>query len=217
MRETFLERRESIRQPAYREHGLGVIDLPMQLIVGHSRGNVGSDPAQQLQRIVVVLRDVAGLSERGCAWRDVARHAWLSRALGMDPAGQGCDHSGVDSIEATDPFTLINVFRVDPADQAALAARVALTAREVAAALPGFLDATVLVSDDGQRVVNYAHWRDREAFQRFLAAAKDERSLAAALGEPDGHSYTIASRVVASEKSPARGTRWERFSLTATR
>ena len=103
----------------------------------------------------------------------------------------------MDSTDSDAVVTLINVFRVDPVDQHALAERVLTTARELAASLPGFLDATVLISTDGQRVANYAHWRDDEALAQFLARAKDELRLAVALGQPDGHTYSVAGRVVA--------------------
>lgn len=101
---------------------------------------------------------------------------------------------GPASVPDPEPFTLINVFRVEPGRQAALADRVVRTAH-LAAGLTGFVDATVLVSADGTRVVNYARWADESAFDRFRASALAELAEAASLGEPDGHSYRVAGRV----------------------
>jgi heme-degrading monooxygenase HmoA len=98
-------------------------------------------------------------------------------------------------------YTLINVFRVDPAWQDALADRVLRTAR-MAAALDGFAGATVFASTDGTRVVNYARWTDEDAFARFVASARSELAEAVSLGEPDGHPYRVAGHV-----PPAGGAR----------
>jgi len=101
------------------------------------------------------------------------------------------------------PFTLLNVFRVAPDSQDSLVSSVLSTAADIAACLPGFLDATVLRSVDGQRVVNYAHWSDQAAFGVFMSDSRTPARLRAAteLGEPDGHAYVIAGRVDA----PATG------------
>lgn len=112
------------------------------------------------------------------------------------PDPQASSPDGPASVPDTEPFTLINVFRVEPGRQAALADRVVKTAH-LAAELAGFLDATVLVSADGTRVVNYARWADEIAFDRFRASALAELAEAASLGEPDGHSYRVAGGVSA--------------------
>ena len=107
------------------------------------------------------------------------------------------------------PFTLINVFQVAPGSQDILASSVLSTAADIAASLPGFLDATVLRSVDGQRVVNYAHWIDHAAFETFMADPRTPARLQAAteLGEPDGHAYVIAGRAgaPAAACSPCTG------------
>jgi heme-degrading monooxygenase HmoA/predicted ester cyclase len=97
------------------------------------------------------------------------------------------------------PFTLLNVFTVASSAQDGLVSAVLGTAKDVAADLPGFLDATVLRSVDGQRVVNFAHWRDEAAFEAFMTDPRTPARLRAAteLGEPDGHSYVVAGRVAA--------------------
>jgi len=101
------------------------------------------------------------------------------------------------------PFTLINVFQVEPGAQDSLASSVLSTATDIAASLPGFLEATVLRSVDGQRVVNYAHWTNQAAFEVFMADPRTPARLRTTteLGEPDGHAYVIAGRVSA----PAAG------------
>jgi predicted ester cyclase/heme-degrading monooxygenase HmoA len=101
--------------------------------------------------------------------------------------------------DQTGPFTLLNVFRVAPDSQDTLASLVLGTATDIAASLPGFLDATVLCSVDGQRVVNYAHWSDRAAFETFMTDSRTPARLHAAteLGEPDGHAYITAGGVEA--------------------
>ena len=99
-----------------------------------------------------------------------------------------------------EPFTLLNVFRVAAADQSALATSVLDTARDVAATLPGFLDATILASTDGERVAIFAHWRDRAAFDRFRADPGAAAGMARATehAESDGHFYVTAGRVAAA-------------------
>jgi heme-degrading monooxygenase HmoA/predicted ester cyclase len=122
-------------------------------------------------------------------WGMAAAAWWRERLSVMDDLPVPGDQAG--------PFTLLNVFRVAPASQDSLASSVLATAADIAASLPGFLDATVLRSVDGQRVANYAHWSDRAAFEAFMADSRTPARLRAAteLGEPDGHAYVIAGRV----------------------
>jgi quinol monooxygenase YgiN len=76
------------------------------------------------------------------------------------------------TIRADAPLvTLINVFTVDPADQQRLIERWQQATDDVLRHLPGFISANIHRSLDGTKVVNYAQWRSREAFQAMLQDA----------------------------------------------
>ncbi len=64
--------------------------------------------------------------------------------------------------------TLINVFTVAPEDQQRLLDLLAEATGSVMNKLPGFVSANLHKSLDGKRVVNYAQWRIREAFEAML-------------------------------------------------
>jgi quinol monooxygenase YgiN len=64
--------------------------------------------------------------------------------------------------------TLINVFTVDPAQQQHLIERWQKATEDVLRYLPGFISANLHRSLDGTKVVNYAQWESREAFQAML-------------------------------------------------
>ena len=65
-------------------------------------------------------------------------------------------------------FTLINVFDVAPDDQDELAELLVDVTESTMKHIPGFVSASIHVSDDGERVVNYAQWETREDFERML-------------------------------------------------
>ena len=67
-----------------------------------------------------------------------------------------------------DVVTLINVFTVAPEDQQRLLDLLAEATESVMSKLPGFVSANLHRSLDGRRVVNYAQWRSREAFEAML-------------------------------------------------
>jgi quinol monooxygenase YgiN len=92
--------------------------------------------------------------------------------------------------------TLINVFTVDPANAAQLAALLTEATDEVMQHQPGFVSANIHVSTDGTRVVNYAQWESQEAFAAMQAdpVAREHMSKAAGLAEGfDPHLYTVES------------------------
>lgn len=65
--------------------------------------------------------------------------------------------------------TLVNVFSVEPENQAALVAALKEGTETFFSKLPGFIAASVLAGKDGRRVINYSQWRtagDIEAFRQ---------------------------------------------------
>ena len=67
-----------------------------------------------------------------------------------------------------DVVTLINVFTVEPEEQQRLLDLLVEATGSVMSKLPGFVSANLHKSLDGTRVVNYAQWRTREAFEAML-------------------------------------------------
>jgi quinol monooxygenase YgiN len=73
------------------------------------------------------------------------------------------------TIRADAPIvTLINVFTVDPSEQQHLIERWQKATDDVLRHLSGFISANLHRSLDGTKVVNYAQWQSREAFQAML-------------------------------------------------
>ena len=66
--------------------------------------------------------------------------------------------------EGTSTVTLVNVFTVDPRDQQRLVEHWQQATEEVIRHLPGFISANVHRSLDGTKVINYAQWESRDAF-----------------------------------------------------
>jgi quinol monooxygenase YgiN len=93
------------------------------------------------------------------------------------------------------PVTLINVFRVDPAQQADLVALLTEVTEDVMQHQPGFVSANLHVSLDGTRVVNYAQWRSREDFAAMLRdpVAGAHMSAVAAIADADPRLYAVSS------------------------
>jgi heme-degrading monooxygenase HmoA len=82
--------------------------------------------------------------------------------------------------------TLINVFTVAPSQQQQLVEIWQRATDEVLRYLPGFVSANVHRSFDGTKVVNYAQWQSRQAFQDMLAdpAAEPWLERLAQVGTP---------------------------------
>ncbi len=68
----------------------------------------------------------------------------------------------------SDIVTLINVFTVAPEDQQHLLDLLVEATGTMMSRMPGFVSANLHKSLDGTRVVNYAQWRSREAFEAML-------------------------------------------------
>jgi quinol monooxygenase YgiN len=84
-------------------------------------------------------------------------------------------------------FTLINVFSVAADRQQELANLLIEATEQTMRHLPGFISANIHTSLDGRRVVNYAQWRSRDAFEAMLRNpdARPHIARAAALASFD--------------------------------
>jgi len=60
-------------------------------------------------------------------------------------------------------FTQLIEFHIEPRQQSALVAALTTQSERLAEGHGGFLSASVQVSDDGRRVLNYLQWQSREA------------------------------------------------------
>lgn len=67
-----------------------------------------------------------------------------------------------------DVVTLINVFTVEPENQQRLVDLLVEATESVMNRMPGFVSANIHKSVDGTKVVNYAQWESREAFEAML-------------------------------------------------
>lgn len=94
-----------------------------------------------------------------------------------------------------DVVTLINVFTVAPGDQERLLDLLVEATEKVIKGQPGFVSANLHKSLDGTRVVNYAQWQSREAFEAMLAdaAARAHMQEAAKIAEKfEPHLYEVS-------------------------
>jgi heme-degrading monooxygenase HmoA len=70
------------------------------------------------------------------------------------------------------PITLINVFTVEPQNQAKLVEMLNAATEKTMRHQPGFVSANIHRSLDGARVVNYAQWRSKDDFEAMMKDAK---------------------------------------------
>ena len=74
-------------------------------------------------------------------------------------------------------FTQLIEFQIEPQQQLALVAALSTQSERLAQGHGGFINASVQVSDDGRRVLNYLQWRSREegeaAFKCFEHGEED--------------------------------------------
>jgi len=75
----------------------------------------------------------------------------------------------VTVIEKRPLLTLINVFTVDPAHQNELVNLLTDATEQTMKHLPGFISANIHRSLDGGKVVNYAQWESKSAFEAMRA------------------------------------------------
>ncbi len=64
--------------------------------------------------------------------------------------------------------TLINVFTVDPSKQQNLVDMLKEATEQIMNKQEGFISANIHKSLDGTKVVNYAQWKSKEAFEKML-------------------------------------------------
>ncbi|WP_180815284.1 antibiotic biosynthesis monooxygenase [Ralstonia pickettii] len=95
----------------------------------------------------------------------------------------------------SDVFTLINTFYTSSDRQASIVQSLRTFTEKIASAHPGFLSASVHVSLDGARVVNYVQWRTSADLQSLLVtpAAKAHMAEVIALADRiDPVPYAVA-------------------------
>lgn len=98
-------------------------------------------------------------------------------------------------------LTIINVFTVDPKDQAELV-RILVDVTESAVRLmEGFISASFHLSLDGTKVAAYAQWRSEEHYQamRKSSAALPIMQRVLALATFDGNLYEVVRTFDAEE------------------
>jgi quinol monooxygenase YgiN len=72
------------------------------------------------------------------------------------------------TISASDSIlTIINVFTVEPPQQARLVELLTKATESTVARVPGFISASLHASTDGKKVAMYAQWRSWEDYQRM--------------------------------------------------
>ena len=85
---------------------------------------------------------------------------------------------GANIDEAAAVFTLINTFHTSRERQGAIVESLRRFTEGVARELPGFVGASVHVSLDGARVVNYVQWRNRADLDAMLALPEAKAHMA---------------------------------------
>ncbi len=70
--------------------------------------------------------------------------------------------------------TFVNVFRVEPANQARLVELWIEVSETYFKQVPGLISASLHQSRDGTRVVNYAQWESAAAWEELVAIWRDK-------------------------------------------
>ena len=88
---------------------------------------------------------------------------------------------------------MINVFTVEPRDQQRLVEILIEATKRVMSQQEGFISANIHKSIDGTKIVNYAQWKSREAFEKML---KNPRAIihmneALSIAKVDGSLYDV--------------------------
>ncbi len=95
----------------------------------------------------------------------------------------------------TDTLTFINVFTVEPKNQEPLLELLIEATDQVISKMPGFISASFHKSVDGTRVVNYAQWKNREAFETLFTNPEAVRHMMnmRGLATTDKNFYEVVS------------------------
>ena len=91
--------------------------------------------------------------------------------------------------------TLINIFTVEPMHQQELVDILVEATEKIIRNIPGFISANIHKSFDGTKVVNYAQWESREAFEAMLRneEAKPHMAKAETIARPEPHLYEVSN------------------------
>jgi quinol monooxygenase YgiN len=94
-----------------------------------------------------------------------------------------------------EPVTLINVLDVDASKQQELVDLLNEGTERVMRHRPGFVSVSILASNDGTRVVNFAQWQSLDDLQATMTDphAGSYARRVAELAEARPHVYTVAS------------------------
>lgn len=105
-----------------------------------------------------------------------------------------------------DLVTLINTFTSAPEDREQVVAALRRLG-PLAAAAPGFVSASIHVSLDGTRIVNYVQWRSAADVESFISTPLLQEGLAALRGiaEVDPRLYRVAQVVEPATGAGAEG------------
>ena len=80
-------------------------------------------------------------------------------------------------VTGTSTLTFINIFTVEPKDQDHLLELLIEATDQVISKMPGFISANFHKSFDGTKVVNYAQWKSREAFEALFTDPEAVRHM----------------------------------------
>lgn len=95
----------------------------------------------------------------------------------------------------SDVLTLVNVFEVGPDRCDELVELLVEATEQTMAGLDGFVSANIHRSDDGTKVVNYAQWASRGAFEAMLAHPGAQPHMDAAARIADGFTPMLTEAV----------------------
>ena len=102
-----------------------------------------------------------------------------------------------------DLVTLIDVFSCEPETQQALIDAWIRATDETLGKLPGIVSAALHRSTDGTRVVNYAQWKNAEAWDNLVQLVKTNCfKEMGKFAKPDAHLYEVCYVLDRTSESP---------------
>jgi quinol monooxygenase YgiN len=89
--------------------------------------------------------------------------------------------------------TVLSTFEVNPSQQDQLIEILRAAADNVLRHQPGVIEVNILASEDGTRVVNYAHWRDVRDVEAMITnpAIREAMAAAWAISKPEPARYHL--------------------------